>query len=76
MLSIMILIHVPYLQNVAFSFKKRLKWSNSLLLKFPTPNKKTQQNIPSLPLGGLPPSLNVIWKTLNAVSKLNVTKKK
>ena len=47
-----------------------------LLLRFPTSNKKTQKNFPSLLLGGPSPSLNTIWKTLHAVSKVNAMKKK
>ena len=55
---ILILIVIQYLWDVVFSFEKGLNGQNSLLLRFPPPNKKFPSEKFPIPTGGnfpLPP---------------------
>ena len=56
---------------------KNVEMADSLLIRFPTANKTNSAkfSIPPTGVGGPSPSLNAIWKTLYAVSEVNVMKK-
>ena len=73
---ILLLINVQYLHNVLFSFKKCKNGQihSSSDSQYPIKKKNSKIFYPSHWEGPCP-SLNAIWKTLHAVSKVKIMKK-
>ena len=72
---ILLLINVQYLQNVVFSFKKCKNGQIHYSSDSQYPIKKNSKIFYPFYWEGPSPSLNAIWKTLHAVSKVKIMKK-